>query len=170
MVMVKETEDKIERIMDKNLSEKNEKIIKKTKCCEDCIFYKDSWVWGRELHCCCQNSDNPQTSRDIEKLYDACPINHEMEVTKYYIKKYGIIHRKPDEDSYCHSSGSIAVVDFSDTTFEADGHNPDVSYENVVIFFYNTQEECDIMMELALDYYERFNLDAPYIEKHFLDY
>lgn len=159
--------DEIEKIISKNLDEKSEKITKKIDCCKNCRYYDKPWIWGRTLHCCSQDNDNVKTSRNINELYDDCPINHEMEVTKTYIKKYGIIHKKPKKHSYYRDeSGSIAVVDFSGTKFEWDGNNPDVDWTNVVVFFYDTQEEANIMMELALDYYHRFNLDAPYVTKY----
>ena len=159
--------DEIQKIMVKNLDEKSEVISKEIDCCTDCRFYDKPWVWGRTLHCCSHDKDNVATSRDINELYINCPINHKMEVRKTYIKKYGIIHQKPKKHSYySDTSGSIAVVDFSGTTFEWDGNNPDVDWRNVVVFFYDTQEEADKMMELALDYYHRFNLDAEYIPKH----
>lgn len=159
--------EEIEKIMEKNLEGKTEKFTEKIDCCKNCRFYDKPWIWGRTLHCCAYDSDNVQTSRDIKDLYDNCPINHEIEVTKSYIKKYGIIHRKPKKHSYYDdTSGSIAVVDFSRTTYEWDGNNPDVDWTNVVIFFYNTQEEADIMMELAIEYYRKFNLDAEYVPKH----
>lgn len=156
----------ISKIIDKNLNEKNEQIVKKIDCCKNCRFYDKPWIWGDVLHCCSYNSKDPQTSRNIKKLYDNCPMGHEITVTKSYIKKYGIIHKTPKKDEFRSESGRIAIVDFSGTTFEWDGYNPDVDWTNIAIFFYDTQEECDIIMDMVLDYYHRFNLDAPYIEKH----
>ncbi len=156
--------DEIEAVMSRNLDEKSETYTKKIKTCKNCRYYDEIWLSGGRLHCCSYDYDNPITSRDATVIYDECPINHTIEYTKMYIKKYGIIHRKP-KGRYSRR-GNISVVDFSDTTFESDGYNPDVNWEAVVVFYYSNQEEADVMMELALDYYNRFNLDSEYVEKH----
>lgn len=166
MVMEVKVNENIEKIMEKNLHEKSETISVTIDCCKKCRFYDDPWVRGDTLHCCSHNSDMIKTSRGVNELYANCPISHKTELTQTYIKQYGIIHRKPEEDSYYYDKcGSISIVDFSDTTFEDDGYNPDVEWKNVAVFFYDTQEECDKMMELALEFYNRFNLDAPYVKK-----
>lgn len=154
----------IERIMCENL---NERVIEETReihSCEECMYGYELWLRGRELYCCAYNSDNPKTSRNEKEIFDDCPINHELEYTKKYIKKYGIIHERP-KGRY-RRKGSIAVVDFSRTTYEWDGNNPDVDWENVVVFYYKTPEEAQVMMDLALEYYAKFNLDGEYVEKH----
>lgn len=163
-----ELTDNIERIMCQNLDEKMEEYTVTLKSCEDCRYYDKPYIRGGNLHCCSydyENNRTTQTSRDVQDLYDNCPINHEVEVRKIYLKKYGIIHTKPSRSRYSRR-GSIAIVDFSGTVFEWDGNNPDVYDEPVVIFYYNNQEEADKMMEVALDYYNRFNLDAEYVPKH----
>ena len=157
--------DEISKIICKNLSGKTESFPVEIKSCKKCRYHDKPWIWGSPLHCCSKNSDNPLTSRDINELYDNCPIDHTIQVTKSYIKKYGIIHSEPKGDRRYYKKGSIAVVDFSGTTFEWDGYNPDIDWENVVVFYYNNQKEADIMMELALDYYHRFNLDDEWVEK-----
>lgn len=156
--------DEIEKIMCQNLSEKAEAHTVKFESCEDCWYYDKPWIRGDRLHCCAYEFEDVKTSREINDLYDNCPINHEVETHTKYIKKYGIIHSKP-RGRY-RSKGSIAVVDFSGTTFEWDGNNPDVDWTDVVVFYYSNQEEADVMMELALDYYNRFNLDSGYVKKH----
>lgn len=155
--------DEIEKIMVENLSEKVEEEVIKLDSCENCWYYENPWIHGGELYCCAYNFEDTRSSRNKDELYKNCPINHELHAQISYIKKYGIIHNKPNEYS---TKGSINIVDFSDTTFEADGYNPDVYWENVMILFYNNQEEADTMIELALDYYNRFNLDGEYVKKH----
>lgn len=163
--MIIETDENIEKIMEKNLDEKSVQQVMEIKSCSKCRFYDKPWIWGRTLHCCSQDSDNVKTSRDINDLYEFCPIDHKIETTKTSIKRYGIIHEKPDEDSYYDKRGCIMIVDFKGTSFESDGYNPDVEWEPVVIFYYNNQEEADKMMKLAWDYYNEFNLDDEYVAK-----
>lgn len=156
-----ELTDGIEKIMCQNLDEKAEKSSITFKSCKDCHFYDHPWIRGRTLHCCSQDGDNVRTSREIDDLYDTCPINHELETHTKYIRKYGIIHSKPSR----YRRGCISVVDFSGTTFEWDGNNPDVDWESVVDFYYKNQEDADRMMELALEYYHQFNLEDVWVEK-----
>lgn len=160
-----ETNDEIEKIICENLDQKAIPHTIELKSCTKCRFYDKPWIWGRTLHCCSQDSDNVRTSRDINELYDDCPIDHKIETTKTFIKKYGIIHHKPDKDSYYDKRGDIMIVDFSGTTFEDDGYNPDVEWKAIVIFYYNNQEEADRMMKLALEYYNDFNLGEDYVPK-----
>lgn len=163
--MIIETDENIEKIMEKNLDEKSVQQVLEIKSCSKCRFYDKPWIWGRTLHCCSQDSDNVKTSRDINDLYESCPIDHKIETTKTSIKRYGIIHEKPDRDSYYDKRGCIMIVDFKGTTFESDGYNPDVEWKAIVIFYYNNQEEADKMMKLAWDYYNEFNLDDEYVAK-----
>lgn len=162
-----ELSDEIEKIMMENLDEKGETEIIKLESCENCRFYDNAWVWGGKLHCCSANHESgkdPVTSRDCNKLFDNCPQNQEMEITKSFIKRYGIIHKKPNRE-YGYESGSISIVDFKGTRFEDDGYNPDVYWEAIVVFYYNNQEEADRMMKLAYQYYTEFNLGEEWIEK-----
>lgn len=152
----------IEKIICENL---NQKVVEETceiHSCEDCMYGYELWLRGKELYCCAYNSDNPKTSRIEKEIFNDCPINHKLEYTKKYIKKYGIIHQKPK--GY-RRKGSIAVVDFSRTTYEWDGNNPDIDWEDVAVFYYKTEEDAQVMMDLALDYYNKFNLDGEYVEK-----
>jgi len=163
-----ETDENIEKIISENLNQKAVPHTIELKSCKKCRFYDNPWIWGRPLHCCSQDSDNVRTSRDIDELYNTCPIDHKIETTKTFIKRYGIIHNKPDENPYSFrydKRGSIMLVDFSDTHFESDGYNPDVEWGAIVVFYYNNQEEADKMMKLALDYYEEFNLGEEYVPK-----
>ena len=153
----------IEKIMSENISEKRVTEEVDIDDCKNCPYHDVPWIRGDRLYCCGYNHENIITSRDVLELYNNCPINHKLKTHKKFIKKYGIIHTKHGGYS---SKGSISVVDFSRTTFEWDGNNPDVDWNNVVIFFYNNQKEADIMMELALDYYHRFNLEEEYVPKH----
>lgn len=157
--------EEIEKIMCENLSEKSEELEVEIKSCEDCPYYNNPWVRGATLHCCGYDFDDVITSRDINQVYDLCPLNHKLTTRKKYIKKYGIIHYKPEKNSYRNRDGSIHIVDFSYTTFESDGNNPDVDWRDVASFYYKSQKDADIIMELALEYYHRFNLDAEYVEK-----
>ncbi len=155
--------ESIEQIEKRNLSEKSIKTIKQINSCEDCPNYDAPYIHGGILHCCSYDYKNEptRTSRQIDELYSNCPVNHEFEVRKTLIKQYGIVHHRPTE----YYRGSISIVDFGRTTFESDGYNPNVDWDEIVVFYYTTQEEADRMMELALDYYNKFNLDAPYIPK-----
>ena len=154
--------DNIEKIMCENLSQRTQEHTKKLTSCEDCMYYNELWLRGRSLHCCGHNTDKPVTSRNLDEIGKDCPINHTLTYTKKYIKKYGIIHEKPTR----YHRGSISVVDFSGTTYEWDGNNPNVDWRDVATFYYTNQKEADIMMELALDYYKRFNLEDEWVPKH----
>ena len=162
MVEKRTIENNIEKIVDENLNEKYEDVVQDIKHCKECRYYDKVWIWGSNLHICSHNSDEPSTSRDAKKLYDECPIDHKISYKKGYIKKYGIIHQKPRNEW---DSGAIKVVDFTPTHFEDDGYNPDVSWNNVVIFFYTNEEEKEQMMKLAYEYYTNFNLEADWVEK-----
>lgn len=161
----KQVTEEIERIECQNLSEKREELVEEIQCCKDCMYHQELWLRGGRLYCCGYDYDNPRTSREKEVFYNDCPIDHKLTYHRNYIKQYGIIHEKPEEHSYRSRRGSISVVDFSRTTFEWDGYNSDVDWQDIVVFYYKTEEECEQMMELALDYYHKFNLDAPYVEK-----
>ena len=160
--------DDIEKIMVRNLDEKVEVFIKKLESCEGCPNFDEPYIHGGVLYCCSFDYENSptRTSRDKGVLFEDCPMGKEITLRKSFIKQYGIIHNKPRSNSYGGYRGSLSVVDFSGTTFEWDGYNPDVDWEPLVVFYYNNQEEANVMMELALDYYYRFNLDAPFVEKH----
>lgn len=158
--------DKIEAIVKDNMKEKRKEHTEFIECCEDCRYFDEFWVWGGELYCCSSDYDDVSVSRSKKALYKKCPIDHKTTYNKGFIKQYGIIHEKPRNKWDC---GAIKVVDFSKTHFEADGHNPTVRYEHIVIFFYRNEEEKEQMMELALDYYNKFNLDAEWVEKRCYD-
>lgn len=166
MVDKKHIINEFEVIVDENLKEKYEQVKEKTNC-KKCRFYDNPWVWGSELHCCSHNHQNPQTSRNIDELYNQCPIGGENTYKKTYIKQYGIVHREPKDEW---DTGSIQIVDFSSTCFEADGYNPDVNWENIVIFFYRNDKEKETMMKLAVEYYKQFNLEANWVEKRYYNY
>ena len=153
--------DEITAIIERNLDEKVEKEVVKIKSCEECRYHDDPWIWGRSLHCCSHDSDNVRTSRDEDELFKNCPINGQMEITKNYIKKYGIIHEK---DAW-YGNSYVAIVDFSSSHWESDGYNPDIRWDNVAVFYYENKEDEEKMMEMALDYYHRFDFDEQYTKK-----
>lgn len=153
--------DKLTAIIERNLEEKSEKEIIEFKSCEECKFYNNPWIWGAPLHCCAHNHEKPKTSRDINELFDTCPIDGKIEIIKNYIKQYGIIHEK---DNY-YDNNYIAIVDFSSSHWEADGHNPDIDWSNVAVFYYRKKEDEEKMMKLVLDYYYRFDFDKQFTKK-----
>ena len=157
-----ELSDDVEAIISKNLNEKTETVTVNIESCEDCRYYGNFWFWGRPLHCCGQESDIPISTREIEDLYENCQINHQYDTVRTYIKRYGIVHY---EGSRYHK-GSISVVDFKNTVFESDGHNPDIDYDVVMGFYYKDEDEAEKMMELAVQYYHYLNLDEKYCKKN----
>lgn len=165
-----EIDEKIEEIVRRNLDEKAEEYTETITSCKDCRYYEQFWSWGSRLHCCAYFSNEPKpkeerkdpiTSRDINKIYEQCPINHQVKRRKTYIKRYGIRHHKADR----YYDGSLDIVDFDGTTFESDGYNPDVETRVIASFYYKTQEEYDRAKKMALDWYNKFNLDAEYTKK-----
>lgn len=155
---------KIDEIIKMNLHEKLEEKTYKVDYCEQCIYYETTEVGGVYLHCCMQDKENIKTDKDSFHLYMNCSIDNTLTREVMCIKRYGIIHHSPDKDS-CKEYGSINIVDFSGTTFESDGYNPDVDWVNVAIFFYTTDEEKDKMMKFAEDMYDKLNIDSEYIVK-----
>lgn len=167
-----EIDEKIEEIVRRNLDEKAEEYTETVTSCEDCRYYERFWSWGSRLHCCAYFSNEPKpkeerkdpiTSRDINKIYEQCPINHQVKRRRTYIKRYGIVHHKADR----YYDGSFTVVDFIGTRFEDDGRNPDVEKRPIAQFYYEKGEkkEYERAKQMALDYYNKFNLDAEYTKK-----
>ena len=154
-------DEKIDEIIRQNLNEKTEEYIQEIKDCKQCIYYEKVWLWGDRLHCCCNQADNPNTSRNIEDLYEECPINHQVKCIETYIKQYGIRHYKPNR----RNNGCFVVGDFQYTTFEDDGYNPDIDFEAIATFYYWNKEEELRAKEMAYYYYNKFNLDAKYVKK-----
>lgn len=159
--VITQIDEKIDEIIHQNLNEKTEEYIQEIKNCKQCIYYEKVWLWGDNLHCCCNQTDNPNTSRNIEDLYGKCPINHQTKRTKTYIKRYGIRHYKPSR----YEHGCFVLGDFKSTTFESDGYNPDVDFKAIATFYYCNKEEKARAEEMAYYYYNKFNLDAEYVEK-----
>ena len=152
---------KVEEIIRKNLNETVEEYTETIKHCKDCMYYEGLWLRGRTLHCCGNQSDNPITSREIGDVYRQCPIDHQLNRKRTYIKRYGIRHYKPSR----YDGGCFVVGDFEGTTFEDDGYNPDVEFKAIATFYYDTEEEKARAEEMALHYYNKFNLDAEYVKK-----
>ena len=159
--IITQIDEKIYEITRQNLNEKKVEYIQEIENCKQCMYYEKAWLWGSRLHCCCNQADNPTTSRKIEDLYEKCPINHQTKRTKTYIKRYGIRHYKPSQ----YDSGCFMIGDFKDTTFESDGHNPDVDFQLIAEFYYWNEEDKKRAEEMAYYYYNKFNLDAEYVEK-----
>lgn len=163
-----EIDENVEEIVRRNLNEKVEEYTEEIKSCEDCRYYERFWSWGSRLHCCAYFSNQPKeerkdpiTSRSIDNIYNQCPINHQLQRRKTYIKRYGIRHHKADR----YYDGSLDVVDFIGTRFESDGYNPDIETRVIASFFYKNQKEYDLAKKMALHYYNKFNLDAEYTKK-----
>ena len=153
--------DAIEAIIENNLNEKVEEETIELKSCENCRYHENPWIWGRTLHVCCHNQDAPKTSRDVDELFNNCPINGQMKIKKSLIKKYGIIRREKDD----WHKNYVAIVDFSPSHWESDGYNPDIDWNDVAVFFYDDEEDGDKMMEMCLDYYNRFGFDEEWTKK-----
>lgn len=164
----KDIEYIFDEIADKNLDEKLEVREVKIRSCEECKYYDCVHNEGLPtVHFCTFDKKNPIYNIDEYKLYKECPVGHHVVMKKMCIKRYGLIHTKP-EDSYYYSDtfGTIKIVDFKDTQFEWDGYNPDVRWTNVAIFYYETEEEKLKMMEFAVELYKRLNLDDEYSPKN----
>lgn len=155
-------------IIGRNLDEKYEVKEVDIRHCEECKYYEHIWKEGvPSVHMCLYDKENPLLKLDEFDLHSNCPIHHHMTIETKCIKRYGIIHEKPNDDEYYwgNREGTIRIVDFKDTHFEWDGHNPDVRYESVAVFFYENDDERNMMMEIALEFYERLNLDEVYTPK-----
>lgn len=160
-----DTEYIFNEVIDKNLTEKSEVKTVHIHYCEECMYYHYLSDEKASIHICTYKKSNHNINLDKFKLYEDCPINHKITKQTICIKRYGIIHNKPTEDSWGSHKGNISIVDFEDTHFEWDGYNPDVRYDTVAIFFYEDDDEKEKMMDLALEFYNKMNLDEEYIPK-----
>lgn len=154
--------EKIDAIIERNLEEKHLEEIVELDSCKDCWYHEDPWIRGRPLHICGKDGDEPRTSRDMEELFNSCPINGKLKTRKNLIKQYGII--TSDNDDWCRDR-FVAIVDFSPSRWEWDGNNPDIDYRIVAQFFYEDEEDKEKMEAMALDYFEKFGFDEEWTKK-----
>ena len=159
---------KCEEIQKTNLTEKAEEETIHFKTCKECWYYQEANIKFQPLHCCAYNIDEVITNRDIEQLYKNCPINHQDVKKVKYLKRYALWIEEPDPDDFWYNKGVIRIEDYEDTVFEMDGHNPDYNEEEVAKFYYENDEQKEVMLKTALKLYEDLNLNEEYsIKKYY---